>query len=276
MMKSNTTVKFLLYVAIPVLAIYLLFRLSPFAGVIGIVAWILLGVYFSRVLFYRIRGQSEYQKGNLKGAAEWFGKAAGAKNASMQIKISYGFILLKSGQLAEAEKVLTDCVKKSTSSDDKNYAKSNLALVLWKKGNLDEAISMLEEVIKEYKTTAIYGSLGYLLIEKGDLDEALKFNLEAWDYNPDNAIILDNLAHLYHLRGEMDKAGEIFAKLHAKEPRFPEAFYDYGKYLEDMDKPQEAAGMYRKALSCTFSFNSTITKEHVQQCLDNLTDSDQE
>jgi len=135
---------------------------------------------------------------------------------------------------------------------------------------------MLREVITEYRNTAVYGSLGYLAIEKGDLDEALKINLEAYDYNSDNAIILDNLAHLYHLRGEMDKAKEMFEKLMEKEPRFPEAYFDYGKYLEDAGDLEKAREMFSRALKCTFNFNNTITREQVQQELDRLNSKTEE
>lgn len=269
-MKSKILIKLILFAAIPILAVYILFRLNTYAGLLGLVAYIGFAAVVNRSLYYRFRGQKDYQKGNLRSAANWFGKAAKSSNTGSQLKVNYGFILLKSGQLAEAEKVLQECVESSKTADEKNLAKSNLALVLWKKGELDNAVTMLQEVISQYKTTAIYGSLGYLMIEKGDLDEALKFNLEACEYNPDNAIILDNLAHLHHLRGEMDKAAEVFKKLIDKAPHFPEAYYDYGRYLDDISQKEEAAEMYRKALTCAFSFNSTITREQVQKCLDDV------
>jgi tetratricopeptide (TPR) repeat protein len=267
-MNSKPLVKFVLFAALPVIAIILLFKLNTYAGIIGIVLYILSAVWFNRVAIYRLRGQIEYRKGNLQNAVNWFEKAMSIKNAPTDLKVSYGFILLKLGKLDEAGKILSDAVENSKTDDERNLAKSNLALVIWKKGHLDDAIAMLKEVISEYKTTAVYGSLGYMLIEKGDLDEALKFNLEAWEYNSENAIIQDNLAHLYHLRGDMDKAGEIFDKLIAKEPYFPEAYYDYGRFLEDSGRMDEAEKMYRKALSCVFSFNSTITKEQVQKSLE--------
>jgi len=269
-------VKFLLFTALPVLAIYLLFRINTFAGVIGLAAFILIAVIANRALIYRIRGQAEYAKGNLENAAKQFGKAVQLQKSNVEMKVNYGFILLKTGKLDEAQRILQECVSQGRSEDEKNLAKSNLALVLWKKGQLDQAISMLQEVIVKYKTTAIYGSLGYMLIEKGDLDEALKFNLEALEYNAENAIILDNAAHLYHLRGEMDKAEELFLKLKEKDPRFPEAWYDYGRYLEDSGRREEAAEMYEKTLSCTFSFNSTISREQVQDRLNALREENEE
>lgn len=275
-MKVNPMVKFVLYAALPVLAIYVLFRISTAAGFVGLAAYLLFAVLANRALIYRIRGQAEYSKGHLENAAKQFEKAVRLKKAGVEMKVNYGFILLKTGRVDEAEKILQECVSQSRNEDEKNLAKSNLALVLWKKGQLEQAISMLKEVIVNYKTTAIYGSLGYLLIEQGDLDEAMKFNLEALEYNPENTIILDNVAHLHHLRGETDKAGEMFLKLKEKNPHFPEAWYDYGRYLEDSGRNEEAAEMYEKAVSCTFSFNSTISREQVQKRLNALREGNEE
>lgn len=269
-MKSKPIIGLIIYAVVPAFVIYILFRLNTFAGIFGIVAYFALIFMMNRIPIFRLRAQIEYNKGNYENAAKLFEKAVNSKNAGIDVYVQYGFVLLKSGRLAEAEKILSHALDKSRNNDEKNLAKSNLALAIWKKGDLDTAYTMLTEVISEYKTTAAYGSIGYMAIEKGDLDEALKINLEAWEYNPENAIIQDNMAHLYHLRGDMEKAGEIFKKLVEKEPHFPEAYYDYGRYLEDMNKNDEAAEMYRKALSRTFSFNSTITREQVQQRLSDL------
>ena len=200
-MKETPILKFILFAALPVLAIYLLFRVNPLAGGAGIAAYILFIILMNRTLYYRLRGQAEYAKGNLENALKWFEKATRLKKAGVELDVNYGFILLKMGQLDNAGKIFEECIQKSRTEDEKNLAKSNLALVLWKRGELDQAIAMLKEVISQYKTTAIYGSLGYMLIEKGDLDEALKFNMEAMEYNAENTIILDNAAHTSFLCG---------------------------------------------------------------------------
>lgn len=272
-MLKKLLLKLILYVGLPVIGIIILFKTFVYLGILGIIIYIIALVLFNLTSIYSFKGQIEYQKENLEEAKKWYEKASKSKKAKTVVIVNYGFILFKTGKLEEAEKVFLSAMESSKSSDDKNMAKSNLALVLWKKGELDNAISMLKEVISEYKTTSIYGSLGYLSIEKGDLDEALEINLEAYDYNPDNTVIQDNLAHLYHLRGEMDKAEELFEKLIKSEPYFPEAYYDYGLYLEDCGKAEEAAEMYKKALSTKFNYNSTVSKEKVQERYDKISNN---
>lgn len=272
-MEKKSLKSFLWLGVIPLLVIIFAFKMNKNAGILCLLAYLAFLLIYNLSVFYQIKGQTEYNKGNIQMAEKWFKKAAesvrGRNNSYMLV--SYGYILFKEGKLKEAEEILMKAVDKSKGRDDRNMAKSNLALVVWKKGDLDKAFRMLKEVTAEYKTSAVYGSLGYLAIEKGDLDEALKINLEAYDFNSDNAVILDNLAHLYHMRGEMDRAGEMFKKLMQKEPHFPEAYYDYGKYLEDAGEPEKAAEMYQRALKCKFNFNNTITVEQVRKDLERLT-----
>ncbi|MFU0801186.1 MAG: hypothetical protein ACFWUE_11115 [Xylanivirga thermophila] len=69
---------------------------------------------------------------------------------------------------------------------------------------------MLEEVQRKYNNSRVYGTLGYLLIEKGDLDKALEYNLQALDYDDEDPVILDNLAQTYYFMGDIEKAKKYF------------------------------------------------------------------
>ncbi|NLV64072.1 MAG: tetratricopeptide repeat protein [Clostridiaceae bacterium] len=260
----------MVFAVAPIILIVFLFRWNTWFGILGIFLYLLLIIAVNRSSICFIMGKIQYGKGNIDNALKLFKKAVKNGKASVEVMASYGFVLFKAGRLQEAEEVLVKAIDSSRTADQKNLAKSNFALVLWKKGNLDEAIAMLKEVISEYKTTAVYGSLGYMSIEKGDLDDAMKINLEAYEYNSDEPIIIDNLAHLYHLTGDMKKSSELFGKLMEKKPHFPEAYYDYGQYLEDAERYEEAVEMYNKALSCPFNFNSTITKEQVSERRDKV------
>lgn len=271
-MIKKLLLKLLLYFIVPIIVIIMLFKVNIYLGIFGTIAYFVTAILINLTLLYSFKGRIEYKEGNLEEAVKWYKKATESKKAGADVIIIYGFILFKMGKTEEAEKIFLSVIQNSKSSDEKNMAKSNLSLILWKKGELDKAISTLKEVILEYKTSSIYGSLGYLVIEKGNLDEALEINLEAYDYNCDNTVIQDNLAHLYHLRGELDKAGEIFVKLIKNKPHFPEAYFDYGQYLEDCGKAKEAVEMYQKALSCQFNYNSTVTREIVQECYEKVSD----
>ena len=81
-----------------------------------------------------------------------------------------------------------------------------------KLGEADTAVEMLEEVYAKYRNSRLYETMGYILLEKGDLNKALEFNLEALDYDDENPIILDNLGQTYYRLGQKEKAKEYFEK----------------------------------------------------------------
>lgn len=258
-------IKLLLYLLLPVAVLFFLFRTGLLPGIAGLAAYLLVLVYLLRPYLYQYLGSAEYSKGNLEKALDWFSKACGGKRAKPATLTSYGYILLKTGKIAEAEEVLNRVLSMELTTDQKMYARSNLALVLWKKGRLDEAVEMLEEVIKEYRNTTVYGSLGYLLILKGDLQRALEFNREAMEYNGSNPVIMDNMGQTYLLLGEFDKAAEIYESLMEKKPSFPEAYYNFGLLLEKRGDAEKALEMFRKAFEYKLSFISTITSGDIEE-----------
>lgn len=257
--------KALLYFILPVAAIIAGYRFHWIAGTALLFAYVGYIFYANLPSVYTVIGQIKYNKGTMEEAIKWFGKAYETGRARPQLGISYGYLMLKNAQVDESEKVFNEILKTKLSEDDKMLVKSNIALVLWKKGKLDEAVELLETVYKDFKTTNLYGSLGYLLILKGDLDRALQFNLEAYEYNNSNSIILDNLGETYYHRCEYDKAEEIYEKLMENKPSFPEAYYHYALVLTKKENYQKALEMIRKALTFTTTFLSSVSREEIEK-----------
>jgi len=256
--------KALINLVLPLVVIVLAWRFNVWLGIAAFLLYIAVQLYLSRPMLFNLIGSRKYALGQTDEALNWFKKAYDTKKASPRIIVSYGYLLLKSAQPEKAEEVLKHVLNSKAESGDITYAKSIYALVLWKKGELDAATDMLLEVIQTYKTTSVYGSLGYLLILKGDLEKALQFNLEAYDYNSSDNIILDNLGQNYYLLGMYDKSKEIYETLMEKKPAFPEAYFNYGLLLEKLGEPEKALESMKKALECKFSYLSSIRKEDVE------------
>jgi tetratricopeptide (TPR) repeat protein len=260
----------LLYFLLPAAAIFILSSYSPLAGIAGTLAYILLLMYINRTKVFSYAGSVNYSKGSIEKALVWFERAYKSGRAKPKTVTSYAYLLLKSGNIGDARKILEKQMDSNILKDEKIYAKANMALVKWKQGELHEAIEILEEVIPDFENSTIYGSLGYLLIQNGDLDKALEFNLKAYEYNDSNDIILDNLAQVYYLRGEYDKALEIFDKLIPKKPSFPEAYYNYGLTLHKTGDNENALENMNKALEYKTSFLSTVTKDEIKAGIDSI------
>jgi tetratricopeptide (TPR) repeat protein len=253
-----------------IIATVVLFRTNALYGFLFLLAVILLFLFLKRGAILALIGRTYYYKSNMEKSLTWFERAYKTGVAKPQTVASYAYLLLKSGKIQEAENILEILLRLNLSEDNRMMAKSNMALVQWKKGYLDEAIATLEEVIKVYETSNIYGSLGYMLIQRGNLDKALEFNLKAYDYNSENAIILDNLGQVYYLKQDYDKAHELYEKLMAKEPSFPEAYYNYALLLKAKGEYEKALEKAEKALNYKLSFLSTIQKDDIDILINEL------
>lgn len=255
---------------LPVLIIIVIFTANTTAGVAALLVFLGYRLYKGRATLCTFMGSVKYSRGATEEALKWFKRGYETQKSGPKSVISYAYLLLKTGRPDKAGTVLDGLLEKKPGREDELYAKSNLALVYWKKGDLDLAVSTLQEVIADYKTSSVYGSLGYLLILKGDLDKALEFNLEAYDFNSTNAVILDNLGQNYYLKGMYDKSLETYETLIGKNPTFPEAWYNYALVLLKLGHNEKAAEMLKKALNSKFSYLSDITRDMVETKLNEV------
>lgn len=253
---------------LPLVLIFFGFQyLGTIGGIIIVALFILAVLFLNRGIYYQNRAGKKYHNGDYDGALSDMKLAVTADPKSPKIRGTYAYLLLKLGHTEEAAVQIDEALGKAQLEIDKNTMKVTKALVLWKQGKTDEAIQMLEELLKTFETTNVYATLGFLYIEKGDYDKALEFNLQAKDYNGSSAIILDNLGTSYLLLKDYDKAFETYEEAMKHKPNFPEAFYNYAKVLEIKGDIEKALYMVRNALTLRFWNTSTVRKEEVEAYL---------
>jgi tetratricopeptide (TPR) repeat protein len=248
---------------VPVGIIVLLFNLNVSYGLSGIAVYLIFLFYNGLPGLYFGKARASYAKGDMESAKKMLEKSIKTGRASTAVLISYSYLLLRMGFTDKADEVIQVLLDKKLKPNEEVGVKSNYALILWKKGKLDEAIALLTELYEKAKNSTVYESLGYLLILKGDLDKAIEFNKEAYDYDSGNNIITDNLGQSYYLKGDYISAKRIYEKLMELTPEFPEPYYYYGSVLMELGKFEEALGMVKQALDYDFTSMNTITKEEV-------------
>jgi len=210
-----------------------------------------------------------FKEGKNAEAIRIFRKAEKTGKMAVTNQINFAYTLLKSGFLDEARTTYNFAsLSKKAKKDEKIVIKSQLALVEWKSGNLKVATEMLEEVFKTYKNSLIYQSLGLMYLLGPSKEKALEFCLEAYDYNSDDNVIVDNLAEAYILNGETEKAEALYEELMERKPAFPDAYFGYGMLLLNKGEKERALSLFDTALHKPFSFLSPITKEKVQAIYD--------
>lgn len=231
---------------------------------------------FEKSLYRKARIQMNI--GNEKKGLEILAKLMEKKKATIEMKVFYAFYLMKNGNFLKAREVFDNLIfpfekdMKKASKDTKVQVKQNNALLLWKEGNLSEAIRITEEIIENYKNTVVYGNLGYFYILDGQKEKALEFNLEAYDFSSDDAVICDNLAFSYYLNQDYDKAEGIYTDMHSKKnaPTFPEAYYNFGLVCLKKGDKEKAKELFEKALLQKFSYLSDLERETVEKALEEL------
>lgn len=142
-------------------------------------------------------------KGNLDEAYKLYVEAYEEGLDKPRYLLPFSILLLRRGEYDKAKEILKKVEKAPGGITPEQRAQllTNYAVASWKTGKLDYAIELMQEVFRKTPSGAVYGTLGFLLIEKGDFEEALAFNTEAVNYDDEDAVCLDNLAQTYYRLG---------------------------------------------------------------------------
>ena len=210
----------------------------------------------------------DFRKGETKLALKKLEKAQKIGKLSIGNKMLLGYIYLREGKLEKARVTLAEASMMNGKKPVKNKIRAMRALVMWKEGYIKDAIESLESLIADFKNTAVYQDLGLLYVLDKDKEKALKFNLEAYDFNSDDMIIMDNLAEAYALCGMMEEAEKLYEKLLEMEPHFPEAYYGYGVLLCKKGEKEKGIKYMEMALDKRFSYLSVLQKEEVSALIE--------
>ena len=94
-----------------------------------------------------------------------------------------------------------------------------------------------------------YFSMGQILTQRGQYDEALANYLKALEINPNYSDAQYNLGILYEKEDQTDKAIERYRRAIQIDPGFVKAYNNLGVILLKQDKTDEAIEYFRKALT---------------------------
>jgi len=154
-------------------------------------------------------------KGNTDEAMRLYQEAYAAGMNKARFLLPFSILLLRAGDYAKAREVLKKVEKSpgGITPGQRGQMLTNYAVACYKENRLDYAIELLREVYRKGPSGSIYGVLGFLLVEKGDFEEALTFNREAVEYDDEDPVTLDNLAQTYYRLGQdKEEARKWFEK----------------------------------------------------------------
>lgn len=210
--------------------------------------------------------KKEYEEG-----LKYFEKGAMSKKAKVFTKIRYAFLELKFGDIKKAKKVISLILNDAFVDKKMKYeAKSVWSLIVFLEGDIEQTEEVCDELYNNYKNTDVYCTLGLIYNMTKAPADAVKFNEEAYGYNPEKAVIADNLGQAYYLNGEYEKAEDIYNKVMEMKPVFPEAYYNYALLLIKLGRNEEAKEMLEEALKKEFHNLTTVPAEKIKEVLASL------
>ncbi len=134
-------------------------------------------------------------------------------------------------------------------TSDNYIAHNNLGNVLFKTGNVDEAMVHCQKALEINPDFAeAHNNLGDTLFQKGRVDEAIAHCQRALEINPHFAEAHNNLGNALLQKDRVDEAITHFQKALEIKPDFAEAHINLGSALLQKGRMDEAIAQYQTAL----------------------------
>ena len=172
-----------------------------------------------------------HSKGDYRTALKLYEEAYEKGMDKPRLLRGYSVLLIRTSQFDKALEVLKRMEKMPMDAKEKTDLHINYAIILWQKGHLDRAMEILEDEFRHTKNGTLYSIIGYLKIEQGDAEEAIRFNKEAIEYDDEDPVFLDNLGQTYYrLVGDKETAKIYFDKAIALKPKAIDTNYFLALY----------------------------------------------
>ncbi len=134
----------------------------------------------------------------------------------------------------------------------------------FEKRDFQRALALLIEAdAKDPQNSEILFKIGYILQQNNDINEALNYYKKALEIDKDNEYIHNSMASIYRTNGEFTSA-----KMHLRasidiDDKNPLTYYNFGNLLVEMQHPDEAKEMYKKAIKIDPEFSEA--KEELEK-----------
>lgn len=243
-------------------------------GVVVLVALLFMAIA-NRGVLYALKANKLVFAGEDEKAYGLFKKAFYSYTLPGTMASAYIFFALRQGKLEDAEEAINAILENRIYTDIKKSSRKNIlshkALLLWKQGDSEGAVDILETLIFDnHINSAVYGNLGFLLQLQGDLEKAMKVNKEAMEYSDSDPAIMDNYIYSLILAEEWEEADKVMDQLLDFSPRFPEVYYHKALILKHQGDSEKASEFLDKALEQEFTALTTVQKEDIEKLKESL------
>jgi len=214
---------------------------------------------------------SAHGKGDYRTALKLYDEAYAKGMDKPRLLRSYCVLLIRTSQFDRALEIIKKLEQTPLDAKGKTDLHINYAIILWKKGHLDRAMQILEDEFRRTKNGTLYSIIGYLKIEQGDLEEAVRFNKEAVEYDEEDAVFLDNLGQTYYrLLKDKESARPYFEKAIKLKPAAIDTNYFLAQYAIDEGDYGKAREYLETAKKGFFSPLNFATPDKIESLLEQI------
>lgn len=214
-------------------------RLIPFVLVIFLALPAVAGEISSPVVNF-LKGYRAEIRGKYDEALDLYRAALRLDPGSVQLRAEIALLFIKKGDVAEAEKILTEAL--SIRENDRDVMVL-LASIYGARGEFEKAKAIYEKCLAANgEDTEAYLYLGSLYMSEKKYDEAIQTYEKIIGYDEDNIMALYYLARLHAEKKSYDTARDYYLKVIDLRPNFEPALIDLGTLYEvegDFDKAIE-------------------------------------
>lgn len=208
------------------------------------------------------------QKGDIPGAMKLYEECVNEELMDARSLLTYSVLLIRDGQYQKARELLVKMQKYKMSDADRCQLFVNYASCVYKMGELQKGIELLERQHAKHPNGLVYETLGYLYVEAGEYEKALAFNTEAYEYDDEDPITLDNLGQTYYRLGnDKESAKQYFEKALEVKPGQIDTLYFLAQYDIEAGDKAAAKAKLEKALEGRFSPLNYASREKVEAAI---------
>lgn len=207
-------------------------------------------------------------KGDHAGAMKIYEECVKEGLTDARSLLTYSVLLIRDGQYKAARELLVKMQKYQMSDADRCQLFVNYASCVYKMGELQKGIELLERQHAKQPNGLVYETLGYLYVEAGDYEKALSFNKAAYEYDDEDPITLDNLGQTYYRLGnDKEAAKPYFEKALEFKPGQIDTLYFLAQYDIEAGDHAAAKAKLEKALEGRFSPLNYATRDKVEAAI---------
>ncbi|MFO7611470.1 MAG: hypothetical protein R6W99_03145 [Clostridia bacterium] len=218
-----------------------------------------------------INANIRLREGKYKKALKKAGMASRMPLAPLSVHIFTAYLMAATGDYSGAREKLESMGSHETSFSEKSKMESIKALIAWKEsGSPEKGLMMLEDRIRKGADESVYYAAGKLLNLCNDPSKARKYNEEAYEMNPGNMDITQNLVISYCLTGQKIDAKLYFRNLYYEHGANVDSLYYMAKIKQADGKSGEAADFIKTAMEMERSALNLVSQEELTAFLNEL------